>query len=137
MESIEIISKLLELGKITQEDIDEVSMDAENEIRRLATTLHALVCNKSHIGLDDLTAGKAGCTFYVEEQTNNPWELATHIKWLDDIKKLKAIIKRYKEDDSYLSNNINNIATIIMYAETEQKMIIDILEYVAFMKWQI
>lgn len=129
MESTEIISKLLKLGKITQEDINEVSTDAESEIRSIAATFHAVACEKNHITVEDLAAGKPGCSWYIEEQTDNPWEMTTHARWLHTVKSLKTIIKRYKESDNYLANNITELALIVKYAESDEKMVIDIIDY--------
>lgn len=99
MDSSQILTKLKALGKITDEDIEIVKNEGEEDVRNLAVTLHSLLCKADkHTTLAEYTVGVQGCDFYAEEQVSNHWILQAHIKWLEIAKSFAEYFPEYKED---------------------------------------
>ena len=51
-------------------------MDKE-DLKRLASNLHLVVCRKSHISGEDF------CEWYIESRLNTQWEEPEHKRWID------------------------------------------------------
>lgn len=117
MDSMEIIERLLGTGKITKEDIEDVVNNSESEIRSITTILHSLACEEEHVSIEDIAAGKAGCVFYVEEQTDNPWNGECHKKWLRIIRHIIDGLKSYTDDKRFMLDNIEDIAVIVKWTK--------------------
>lgn len=104
MESSDILARLVEMGKITQEDIDNATVDKEEEIRATATTLHSLICEEEHMTVADITVGKPGCYFYAEESLEDTWKHPTHNKWL-------GVARKYSE--YYTTEDLQDVTAAI------------------------
>ena len=85
MDDKALIEALLEEGKITQEDIFNVTGIPQVK-RDLAEAMHAVFCNGNHN-----TSEQNACWFYNEQQEENEWDRVSHKKWLaeaDDVKEM-------------------------------------------------
>lgn len=111
MDYQQIIEKLKEQGKITDEDIKGVIDLEESEIRSFATLLHSLMCIEKHISLEEHAIGMEGCAFYAEEQMNNTWELLKHKKWLDAARAISEHTSLMSQDRELIVRICSAIAT--------------------------
>lgn len=111
MDSSKILMKLKALGKITEDDIELVRNEDEEDVRSLAATLHSLLCKADkHTTLAEYTVGVQGCDFYAEEQVSNHWILQAHIKWLEIAKSFAEYFPEYKEDPDMVIDFCNALS---------------------------
>lgn len=104
----EMLQQLMEQGKITQEDIQELNLSTSNQsFRTLVEGLHALLCAADH------DVGE--CRFHEETIKERTWKRSFHQKWtiyarelvlcsnvspdrlLDDIRRVSHIVKTIQE----------------------------------------
>ena len=82
----EVIEKLIEMGKITEDDLRDAEMSIITPATRDSTNLvHTLFCNKQHIHAEDLgdyPGYTDVCTYYAEEPFANCWTMVGHKEWL-------------------------------------------------------
>jgi hypothetical protein len=100
MDYQQIIEKLKEQGKITEEDINAIVDAGEENIRAFSSLLHVLLCKDKHITLEEHAIAMQGCPFYAENQMDNTWKLPTHKKWLSVTKNIAehtSLISQEKE----------------------------------------
>ena len=92
----EILEKLIEMGKITEDDLRDVQMSIITPAIRDATNLiHTLFCIKHHAQAEDLAMYPEHtdiCTFYAEDAFANCWSMAGHKEWLA---RLREIMEDY------------------------------------------
>lgn len=85
MEQTEIVksavSRLIEDGKITQEEVATYFPESVDKIKFLADSLHTFLCFKMHTSdLEDL--GKTdGCDYYLENQLAQEEDVPTMFDW--------------------------------------------------------
>ena len=80
MDAQEIVDKLLEAGKISEDDIKKIGKASPSDKLMTAVHLfHTFFCCKSHI------TDKYECGFYGEMETKNPWSEKEHKMWIDKV----------------------------------------------------
>lgn len=114
MSEKEVLNRLLESGKITQEDINEVTFEA---LKNAAVIIHSICCFENH-GVDE------GCHWYVEEARGaNVWaEGTSHHKWL---KQAKDLARTYGLSPKELETRLKQIYAIIGKADLIHLQIIN------------
>lgn len=68
----EVLDKLKELGKITEQDVIDV-VGYSQEMKDLVITLHTILCHKNH---------DTECGFYKEDLYDSAWNEPAHAEWL-------------------------------------------------------
>jgi hypothetical protein len=72
----DILSELVRLGKITNEDILTArKRNPTNEMKRIVDLIHGVFCVAEH--------APHGCGYYFEENEPKPWELTEHQVWIE------------------------------------------------------
>ena len=80
MDAQEIVDKLLEAGKISEDDIKKIGKASPSDKLMTAVHLfHTFFCCKSHI------TDKYKCGFYDEMEAKNPWSGKEHKMWIDKV----------------------------------------------------
>lgn len=80
-----ILERLLEVGKITREDIYRISLRGANRsLNKCADLMHSFLCGKDHIYDVDqkFPEGAEVCTWYMEQEMDDEWSQEEHQVWL-------------------------------------------------------
>lgn len=97
-----------------------------NELQKLASSLHVLMCEKKHLyNPEEISSAKEECCFYAEDSLVDCWNLEDHKKWLKeaktfvyavglnpelakDIRKATFVLARIREIGSQVAFFMNN-----------------------------
>lgn len=73
MELREVLRKLKEAGKVTDEDLREI-LGPSDELKQISTGLHTMLCTKDH---------NEECGWQQEIIFDDFWEMKSHVKWIE------------------------------------------------------
>ena len=95
-----ILSKLVEQGVVSQEQLDAISNSMPSKtICRCADALHTMLCTKLH-DETEVQVGTPICSYYIEEQLEgNHWEKPNHLVWIERAGSLMAFFGLTTEED--------------------------------------
>ena len=114
MSEREILDRLIESGKITEEDVSKIMTPAKRE---LVEIVHLMMCNENHDTEDRFVVKK--CGWYVEEQLDNAWNRPAHLK---GIGRADDILRRFNLSVNRAVNDLNEIRAVIGRATSDGYM---------------
>lgn len=104
MDSSQILERLKEQGKITDDDIKSAELASDDELRGVAVAMHSMVCYaEKHTSLEECTLGIQGCDFYAEEKFEEPWSSPCHQKWFRLAELFQQYFPDYKDNPVHLT----------------------------------
>lgn len=124
MDYQQIVERLKEQGKITDEDINGIENEEEESIKALAIFLHSLLCTKNHVSIEEYAVSMPGCSFYAEQHMDDCWKLQASAAWLNVA---REYAKRFPGFEDRYDETIRICDAVTLMSDPDMKEVVGVV----------